>query len=208
MLGTNNAFYYSVSPTMVFAFAGILVYLVKSKTNYTLYLAYYSLVSCLFILSILYFGGIKKPYKQESLIDKNYPLSFNPLIKGVYESRNTFIDYTSVNYLINHFNKEHEPFLTFFNFYGFAVINNNQTIPEMPLSSQDRMLEFNDYVLGRSAINQHKPLLLLPDTIITNPKFNALFDKYHISLNQNYRLVYQYHFLGNKEKICFYKSTL
>ena len=207
MLGTNNAFYYSTSPTMVFAFSGVMVYLAVSKTQYSFYLSLFNMVSCLYIVSILYFGGIKKPYKQCALADKNYPVDFSPLLKGIYESKKTFIDYTSVNYLINHFNKGHQPFLTFFNFYGFAVINDNQTIPEMPLSSQDRMLEFNDYVLSRSTINQHKPLLLLPDTIITNPKFNLLFNKYHIRLNQNYKLVYQYHFLSNKEKMYVYKST-
>lgn len=208
MLGTNNAFYYSVSPTMVFAFSGVLIYLVKSKTPYTLYLPLFSVSSCLFIVSILYFGGIKKPYKQSSLTHKTYPIMFNPLLKGIYESKDAFVDYTSVNYLINRFNKDHQPFLTFFNFYGFAVINNNQVVPEMPLSSQNRMLEFNDYVLSKSAINHSSPLLLLPDTVVINTKFIELFSKYHINLNQNYKLVYQYRFMSNKEKICFYKSTL
>jgi hypothetical protein len=208
MLGTNNAFYYSVSPTMIFAFAGILVYLVKSKINYTLYISYFNLVSCLFILSILYFGGIKKPYKQSNLNDKHYPIAFNPLLNGIYESRDAFIDATSVNYIMNYLNKEHQPFFTFFNFYGFTIINSNQTIPEMPLSTQERMLEYNDYVLSKSEIKQSKPLLLLTDTVIKNIKFNALFSKYHIKLNQNYKQVYQYQFISNKEKIYFYKSTL
>lgn len=208
MLGTNNAFYYSVSPTMVFAFSGVLIYLVKSNIPYTTYLSLFSMASCLFIVSILYFGGIKKPYKQNSLTHKRYPIMFNPLLKGIYESKDAFVDYTSVNYLINRFNKDHQPFLTFFNFYGFAVINNSQVVPEMPLSSQDRMLEFNDYVLSKSHIKQSSPLLLLPDTVINNIKFKALFSKYHINLNQNYKQVYQYQFISNKEKIYFYKSTL
>ncbi len=208
MLGTNNAFYYSTSPTMVFAFSGALIYLVISKTNYTFYLSLFNMVSCLFLVSILYFGGIKKPYKQSNLNDKHYPLSFNPLLKGVYESRDVFEDATSVNYIINAFNKEHQPFFTFFNFYGLTIINDNQTIPEMPLSTQERMLEYNDYVLSKSDIKQSKPLLLLPDTVINNIKFNALFSKYHINLNQNYKQVYHYQFISNKEKIYFYKSML
>lgn len=208
MLGTNNAFYYSTSPTMVFAFSGALVYLMISKTQHTFYLSMFNMVCCLFLVSILYFGGIKKPYKQSNLNDKNYPLSFNPLLKGIYESRDVFVDAMSVNYIMNLLNKKHQPFFTFFNFYGFTIINDNQTIPEMPLSGQERMLEYNDYVLSKSEIKQSKPLLLLPDTVIDNEKFKALFSKYHIYLNQNYKQVYHYQFISSEEKIYFYKSTL
>ena len=208
MIGTNNAFYYSTSPTMVFAFCGVLIYLVKSKTKYTTYLSLFSLVSCLFVMSILYFGGIKKPYRQTNLNDKTYPIHFGHLLNGIYESRDAFVDLVSVNQIINTLNKEHQVFLTFFNFYGFTIINNTKTVPEMPLSSQERALEYNDFVMSKSNLDQIKPLLLLPDTIITNPKFNALFSKYHITLNHNYKLVYQYHFLSNKEKMYVYKSTL
>ena len=78
----------------------------------------------------------------------------------------------------------------------------------MPLSGQERMLEYNDYVLSKSEIKQSKPLLLLPDTVIDNEKFKALFSKYHIYLNQNYKQVYHYQFISSEEKIYFYKSTL
>ena len=78
----------------------------------------------------------------------------------------------------------------------------------MPLSTKERMLEYNDYVLSKSDIKQSKPLLLLPDTVIDNLKFKALFSKYHINLNQNYKQVFHYQFISNKEKIYFYKSTL
>ena len=208
MIGTNNAFYYSTSPTMVFAFSGVLIYLVMSKTKYTTYLSLFSLVSCLFVLSILYFGGIKKPYRQTNLNDKTYPLSFGPLLKGVYESREAFVDFVSVNQIINTLNKDQQPFLTFFNFYGFTIINNTKTVPEMPLSTQERALEYNDFVMSKSNLGQIKPLLLLPDTIIANPKFNALFNKYNISLKRDYHLIYKYQFRSSKEKMYVYKSTL
>jgi hypothetical protein len=208
MLGTNNAFYYSVSPTMVFAFSSSLIYLLKTNKNYIYYLSVYNVALCLFIITILYFGAIKKPYRQTNLNDKNYPLTFSPLLQGISESRDAFIDYSSVNYILNNLNKEHKPFLTFFEFYGFTVINNNSISTDLPLSSQERSLEYDDYMLKRCHIMRAKPLLLLPGSIIKNSKFIQMFQDNNIYLNQNYKLVYKYQFISNNETINFYKSIV
>jgi hypothetical protein len=205
MLGTNNAFYYSVSPTMVFAFSGVLIYLIASKTNYATYLPALSLAICFFVLSIFYFGAVKKPYKQSNLNNKTFPLSFNPLLNGIYESRAAFIDYTSVNYIMDNFNQEHKPILTFFNFYGFTLINNCKMVTDLPLSEQERNLKLLDFLLSK--VKELPPLILVPDTIIENKKFESVFAKHNIHLNQNYELVYKYKFLSNEENISFFKST-
>ena len=206
MLGTNNAFYYSISPTMVFAFSSSLIYLLKSNKNHEHYLSGYNMVLCLFILTILYFGAVKKPYRQTNLNDKTYPLSFNPLLKGISESRDAFVDYSSVNYILNNLNKKHNPFLTFFEFYGFTVINNNSISTDLPLSSQERSLEYDDYMLKRSDIIINKPLLLIPESVIKNYKFIQLFQNNNIYLNQNYKLIYRYKFKSIDETINFYKN--
>ncbi len=207
MIGTNNAFYYTTSPTMVFAFAGVLVYLAQSKTNYIQYLSLFSFVSCLFLTSIFYFGAVKKPYKQGNLNNKNYPLSFNPILKGIYESREAFIDYTSVNCIMNNLNKEQKPFLTFFNFYGFTIINNTKIITDLPLSTQERNMELMEFLLNKVDVSNSKPMLLLPDTIIGNKNYQDLLHKHNIDLDKNYKLAYEYKFLSSKEKVCFYTSN-
>lgn len=206
MLGTNNAFYYSISPTMVFAFSSSLIYLLKLNKNCVDYLSVYNITVCLFILTILYFGGIKKPYRQTDLNDKNYPLTFSPLLKGISESKNAFIDYSSVNYILNNLNKEHMPFLTFFEFYGFTVINSNSIFTDLPLSSQERSLEYDDYMLKRSDIVISKPLLLIPESVTKNSKFIQLFKNNNIYLNHDYKLIYSYKFKSIDETINFYKS--
>lgn len=205
MLGTNNAFYYSTSPTMVFAIAAALIAIICSGIDSIKFLAIFNNVVCVFIMCILYFGVIKHPYKQTDLAYKNYPLHSNKLTEGILESRASFIDFTVINTIIKKYNPDNKSIITFFNFYGFTILNNCQSTTDLPLSNKEQNIFMNDYLLQHSNTNTSSNLLLVPENVIGDLKFKEMFHKINIHLNVNYKLLFKYKFLGNDETIYIFK---
>lgn len=206
MLGSNNAFFYSIPPTMVFAFTAVIIYIVKSKVDTSIYLSVYTLFITFFIGSIFYFGAIKKPYRQSDLRKKTYLLPFkNNSLKNIYESKEHFIDYVTVSTAISKLNDGNKPFLTFYEFFGFKIMNNLETMPKLALSSQERMLEYNDFVMKDINVIKDKPLLLIPDTIINNQKYISQFNKHGIYFHKNYKLMLKYSFKSSIQVVNIFK---
>ena len=104
MIGTNNLFYYTTSQTCCFCFAGLIIFIVKTKKMDSFFIPLMSVIVCAFVLSVIYHGAIKTPYRQNNLLDKKFPIHFHPSIDGIYESYDRFVDYTALNILVNKLN--------------------------------------------------------------------------------------------------------
>lgn len=207
MLGTNNQFYYTTSQTMCFSMSGaIILFFYNSKIdNY--YLSLTTLFVCGFIFSVNYYGAVKTPYRQTSLLKKNMPIYFHPSIDGIYESREKFIDYTTLNLAINKLSSSNKKIVTFFNYMGLYYISNKKLFPETPLSDAVQNIEINKYILTRENFNNSFELIIIPSTVYNNPEFNKMFEQYGIYLGNNYKLKYIYTFLSAKETVYFYKKV-
>jgi hypothetical protein len=88
MLGTNNQFYYTTSQTMCFSISGAILLFFYNSTIDKYYLPVTTLFVCGFIFSVVYNGGVKTPYRQNNLLEKNMPIHFHPDIEG---SGNIFV---------------------------------------------------------------------------------------------------------------------
>lgn len=205
MLGTDNIFYYTTSQTMVFSIMAIIIYLIYTKQLNIYFLAINSCVMCVFIVSVLYQGAVKTPYRQDNLLAKNYPMHFSEPINGIYESYDRFVDYTSMNCLINAFNSN-KPVVTFFNYMGLSFVNNCKIYPQSIISDSDHAMYYNEYILNRYNFNDRFDLIVMPETVENSEEFKNMFSKYGILLNKNYKLKYVYTFLSTGEKVYFYKK--
>lgn len=206
MIGTNNDFYYTTSQTAIFPIIGVIIFLIIRKTQFHLnFIAFKSILFSFFILGVLYFGAIKKPYRQFDLTCKNYPLNFSKELNGVYESKEKFSDFYSLNILINYFNQAQKPVFVFFNHMGIFYIGNTQIFPESPISDSEHLISTDEYILDRLNFSDNLDLLLLPETVEKSEKFKSMFRKYNVKINSNYKLVYVYQFVSSNEKVYLYK---
>ena len=206
MLGTNNAFYYSISPTMVFAITASLIYILHYKINYSLYFPLLNIAICVFMLSILYFGVIKHPYRQTSLLDKKYPLHTSKQINNIYESKASFIDISVINTIIKKYNPQNKSILVFFNFFGFTSLSDCESATNIPLSGREQYIYVNEYLLSHYNSSNYSGLLLVPENAVQSIEFAKMFKKSNIILNENYKLLFKYNFLGSEEVIYIYKK--
>jgi hypothetical protein len=208
MLGTDNQFYYTTSQTIVFSIMAVIIYQLYAKLLNIYFLAWQSTVICVFISCILYQGTIKTPYRQNNLLLKTFPLHFSEPIDGIYESYESFVDYTSMNILVNAFNGSKKPVVTFFNHIGLSYLNNCKVFPETIISDGDHVMYYNEYILTRYHFDDRFDLIVLPESVENNDKFKVMFSKYGIFLKENYQLQYVYKFLSTGEKVYFYKKQV
>lgn len=206
MIGTNNDFYYTTSQTSIFAVIGVIVFLIIKKTPFQLdFIAFKTVLFSFFVLGVLYFGAIKNPYRQFDLANKNYPINFSKELDGIYESKERFIDFYSLNNLVNTFNQNKKPVFVFFNHMGIFYIGNTKIFPESPISGAEHLISIDEYILDRLNFSDNLDLLLLPESVEKSEKFRTMFRKYNVRINYNYKLVYVYQFLSSKEKVYLYK---
>jgi len=208
MLGTDNLFYYTTSQTMVFTMIAILIYQIYLRQLSVIFLALHCSIICVFIICILYQGAVKRPYRQKNLMLKTYPIHFSEPIEGIYESYEKFVDYTTINILVNKFNTSKKPVFTFFNHIGLSYINNCKVFPETIISDGEHVMYYNDYILTRYHFDDRFDLLVLPETVENSQKFKQLFTKYGVFFKENYKLRYVYRFLSTGEKVYFYKKQI
>ncbi len=208
MLGTNNLFYYTTSQTMIFSIIASLIFLIITKQLSLTFLVLKTTMISVFALSVLYHGAVKNPYRQNNLLEKNYPLHFTDQLNGIYESHDRFVDYTAINYLTNHFNKSKKEIVTFFNHFGLCYLNGCEVFPESQISDSESLIGGNEYLLKRVKFDTRADLLIVPESIEGNSKFKEMFSKFGVKLNENYQLVYVYQFLSTHEKIYFYKKAM
>jgi hypothetical protein len=206
MLGTDNLFYYTSSQTMVFSIIAVIIYQLYAKQLNVYFLALQSSILCLFIICVLYQGGIKTPYRQTNLLVKSYPMHFSEPIDGIYESYESFVDYTTMNVLVNKFNGSNKPVVTFFNHIGISYLNNCKVFPETIISDGDHVMYYNEYILTRYNFDDRFDLIVVPETVENNDKFKVLFSKYGVFLKENYKMQYVYKLLSTGEKVYFYKK--
>jgi hypothetical protein len=208
MLGTDNMFYYTSSQTMVFSIIAIIIFIIsKNKLNEN-FLALKCLVMCLFIVSILYRGGLTKPYRQDNLLLKTYPLHFTRQVDGVFESYGRFADFVTMNFLINKFNANKKPIVTFFTDFGLGYINNCKVFPDSPISDGSHTIWYNEFILNRYKFDDRFDLLVIPNNVEHDPNFKTLLSKYDVRLGENYRLVYVYKYNSINENIYLYKKQI
>ena len=208
MLGTDNQFYYTTSQTMVFSIVAVIIYQLYAKQLNVYFLAWQSSVICVFISCILYQGAVKTPYRQNNLLLKTFPMHFSEPIDGLYESYESFVDYTSMNVLVNEFNGNKKPVVTFFNHIGLSYLNNCKVFPETIISDGDHVMYYNEYILTRYHFDDRFDLIVVPESVENNDKFKVLFSKYGVFLKENYKLQYVYKLLSTGEKVYFYKKQL
>jgi hypothetical protein len=208
MLGTDNQFYYTTSQTIVFSIMAVIIYQLYAKLLNIYFLAWQSTVICVFISCILYQGTIKTPYRQNNLLLKTFPLHFSEPIDGIYESYESFVDYTSMNILVNAFNGSKKPVVTFFNHIGLSYLNNCKVFPETIISDGDHVMYYNEYILTRYHFDDRFDLIVVPESVENNDKFKVMFSKYGVFLKENYQLQYVYKFLSTGEKVYFYKKQV
>ena len=208
MLGTDNLFYYTTSQTMVFTMIAITIYQIYLRQLSVSFLAFHCSIICIFIICILYQGAVITPYRQNNLSLKTYPIHFSEPIDGIYESYEKFVDYTTINILVNKFNTSKKPVFTFFNHVGLSYINNCKVFPETIISDAEHAMNYNDYILSRYHFDNRFDLLILPETVENSQKFKQLFTKYGIFFKENYKLRYVYKFLSTDEKVYFYKKQI
>lgn len=208
MLGTDNQFYYTTSQTMVFSIVAVIIYQLYAKQLNVYFLAWQSSVICVFISCILYQGAVKTPYRQNNLLLKTFPMHFSEPIDGLYESYESFVDYTSMNVLVNEFNGNKKPVVTFFNHIGLSYLNNCKVFPETIISDGDHVMYYNEYILTRYHFDDRFDLIVVPESVENNDKFKVLFSKYGVFLKENYKLQYVYKLLSTGEKVYFYKKQV
>jgi hypothetical protein len=208
MLGTDNQFYYTTSQTMAFSIVAVIIYQLYAKQLNVYFLAWQSSVICVFISCILYQGAVKTPYRQNNLLLKTFPMHFSEPIDGLYESYESFVDYTSMNVLVNEFNGNKKPVVTFFNHIGLSYLNNCKVFPETIISDGDHVMYYNEYILTRYHFDDRFDLIVVPESVENNDKFKVLFSKYGVFLKENYKLQYVYKLLSTGEKVYFYKKQV
>ena len=208
MLGTDNQFYYTSSQTMVFSIMAILIYQIYARQLNLYFLALQSSVICIFIFCILYQGAVKTPYRQNDLQVKSYPMHFSEPLEGIYESYESFVDFTTMKVLVNTFNGNNKPVVTFFNHIGLSYLTNCKVFPETIISDGDHVMYYNEYILTRYNFDDRFDLIVVPETVENNDKFKVMFSKYGVFLKENYLLQYVYKFLSTGEKVYFYKKQV
>jgi hypothetical protein len=208
MLGTDNQFYYTSSQTMVFSIMAFLIYQIYARQLNLYFLALQSSVICIFIFCVLYQGAVKTPYRQYDLQVKSYPMHFSEPLEGIYESYESFVDFTTMKVLVNTFNGNNKPVVTFFNHIGLSYLTNCKVFPETIISDGDHVMYYNEYILTRYNFDDRFDLIVVPETVENNDKFKVMFSKYGVFLKENYLLQYVYKFLSTGEKVYFYKKQV
>jgi len=207
MLGTNNMFYYTASQTMCFSLAGIILLMsCKSKIDF-FYLPISSVFVCAFVFSIDYFGAVRTPYRQGNLLEKNIPIHFHPYLDGLYESKERFIDYSTMNSVINKLSPSTKKVVTFFSYMGLNYIANKNTFPECPMSDGENYIEADKYILKREHFDDSFELIVVPNKVYNNIKFKSMFAQYGVFFDKNYKLKFSYTLLSTKETIYFYTKN-
>jgi len=206
MLGTDNQFYYTCSQTMMFSIIAVVVYLICVNKKELYLLALKSLVICLFIVSILYQGGLTTPYRQSNLLAKNYPLHFTEPLNGIYESYGRFVDLTTMNVLLNKFNPAKKPIVTFFTDFGLGLVNNCKVFPDSPISDGSQTIWYNEFILDRYKFDDRFDLIVVPNNVEHDPNFRTLLSKYNVRLGENYKIAYVYKYQSIGENVYLYKK--
>ncbi len=207
MLGTNNLFYYTTSQIFCLSIAGAMLGLFCFSKLDAFFLPLLSLFVCAFVFTATYTGGVKNPYRQEMLTLKNYPLSSDPMLKGIYESKNRFIDYAALKTIITKLSPTQTHIFGFFNHLGLSYIAHKTLVAEAGFSDGEVNMNANIYVLEHLKPNINYNLIALPGSIHSNLAFKKMFEKYKIYLGTNYKLAYSYTFLSTNETIHFYKKV-
>jgi hypothetical protein len=207
MLGTNNLFYYTTSQMVCLSIAGGLVGLFCFSKLDEFILPLATVFICAFVFTATYIGGVKKPYRQESLILKNYPLSSDASLTGIYESKNRYMDYVALKTIITALSPTQTHVFGFFNHIGLNYIAHKALVAETGFSDGESNMNANTYVLAHLKSNINYNLIALPESIHKNLAFKKMFESCKIYLGSNYKLMYSYTFLSTNETIHFYKKV-
>lgn len=204
MLGTNNEFYYTSSQLMIFAFGGMLLHLLATKSD-QLFLSLNGLFMSVFICIVLYNGAVKAPYRQNDLANKTYPLLFSEEIKGVMESRERMIDYTVLNEALKQLNTSDKKVIEFFSHFGIHYLNGCKIFPEPQITDNENLMYINDYLFTRYGQPNDCDLLVMSVKVSESSAFQDMFSRNGIRLNDNFKKVFSYKFLSTGEETLIYK---
>ena len=206
MFGTNNDFYYTTSQFMVFEALACFAIIVIITQNKIWYLGISTVIVAFFVLSVLYFGAIKTPYRELDLTKKTELLHYTNELKGIYESKETAIDFYSLEKIITHFNPSNKSVCLFFNHYGLTYVAGIKNLfPSSMLSDGEQLLSIDEYILNRFEFSDKAELIILPETVYHKELFEKMFVKHNVFFDKNYFLAFKYQLQSTQENIYIYK---
>ncbi len=204
MFGTNNEFYYTVSQLMVFAVAGMLLFLAATGNGFV-FSGITAVVISFFVVNVLYSGAVKNPYRQSNLDEKTYPLNFSSEIKGVLESKKRMIDYMVLNEALKKLNTSQKPVMGFFSHFGMHYLNGCKVFPESQITDNGKLMYINDYLLNRYGPPNDCDLVVMSRKTSVSVEFIDMFKRNGIVLDGNFKKVFTYKFLSTGEETLIYK---